>query len=41
MATCPNKSHPDWKKLSGAIGDFSTHSLYIKNNNKIPYMNIK
>tara|TARA_R110000796_G_scaffold59672_1_gene137691 strand:+ start:30049 stop:35007 length:4959 start_codon:yes stop_codon:yes gene_type:complete len=36
MATCPNKSHPDWKKVSREIGDFSTHSLYIKNNNRIP-----
>jgi hypothetical protein len=36
MATCPNKSHPDWKKLSKTLGEFSAYSLYTKNGNKIP-----
>ena len=36
MATCPNKSHPDWKKLTKEVGLYSTYVMYAKNGNKIP-----
>ena len=36
MATCPNKSHPDWKTLEARYGERGAYKMYIENGNEIP-----
>ena len=40
MAKCPNKSHPDWKKLVSEIGIYGAYSMYNKNNDQIPNIQV-
>jgi len=36
MATCPNKSHPDWKALVAKVGEKGANLAYVKNGFEIP-----
>jgi hypothetical protein len=36
MATCPNKSHPDWKTLVARHGEIGAMEMYIRNGYEIP-----
>lgn len=36
MATCPNKSHPDWKTLVARHGETGAYQKYIDNGDNIP-----
>ena len=36
MATCPNKSNPEWRYLEESVGREQAIDRYVKNGNKIP-----
>ena len=40
MATCPNRKHPDWIKLVSNVGLYGAYSMYTKNNNKTPNVQV-
>jgi len=39
MATCPNKSNPEWRYLEESVGREQAIDRYVKNGNKIPKIN--
>jgi hypothetical protein len=36
MASCPNKSHPDWQALVNQVGEYTAMAMYRKNGGNIP-----
>ena len=36
MASCPNKSHPDWVALENRVGEYTAMAMYRKNGAEIP-----
>ena len=36
MASCPNKSHPDWQALENQVGEYTAMAMYRKNGGNIP-----
>ena len=36
MASCPNKSHPDWVALESRVGEYTAMAMYRKNGAEIP-----
>jgi len=36
MAKCPNKSHPDWRRLVDEVGEIEAYKYYIANGDEIP-----
>lgn len=36
MASCPNKSHPDWQALESRVGEYTAMAMYRRNGAEIP-----
>lgn len=36
MASCPNKSHPDWQALVNQVGEYTAMAMYRKNGSNTP-----